>query len=146
MNESYKRGLYRHERRESGRGTEKWESSCKRQTWTMRRHMHAVYTPHKGDWSGKLCIAVSWSPPPILSTLFCSISFITVSWLRNQAIVQLLDHEGQQKIHRGFETGPQSVGGFSKSHWWPWFVTDARGHMSMNANPLAPPMILTFRF
>ena len=78
----------------------------------MRRHMRAVYTPHKGDWTGKLCIAVSWSPPPVLSTLFCSISFITVSWLRNQAIVQLLDHEGQQKIHRGFETGPQSaVGG-----------------------------------
>lgn len=38
---------------------------------------------------------VSLPPPPFLYTLFCSISFITVSWLRNQAIVQLLDHEGQ---------------------------------------------------
>lgn len=41
------------------------------------------------------------SPPPpppspfVLSLPFCSISFITVCWLRNRAVVQLLDHEGQ---------------------------------------------------
>lgn len=33
-------------------------------------------------------------PHPILS--FCSISFITVSWLRNRPIVRVLDGEGQQ--------------------------------------------------
>lgn len=32
--------------------------------------------------------------PPILS--FCSISFITVSWLRDRLIVRVLDREGQQ--------------------------------------------------
>lgn len=108
----------------------------------MRRHIHAVYTPHKGDWTGNLCSAVSWSPPPILSPLFCSISFITASRLWNQAIVQLLDHEGQQYIHCGF--GLQSVGGFSQSHWRPLIGTDVRGRMRMDPNDLQCNMTLNF--
>ena len=68
----------------------------KKQTWMMRSPIHARRLNREPMHR---C-----SPPPILSTLFCSISFITVSWLRNRAIVQLLDHEGQQKIHCGFDT------------------------------------------
>ncbi len=85
--------------------------TVQKQTRMMRRHIRAVYTAHKGDWTGNLCMAVSCSPPPILSPRFCSISFITVSWLRNQAIVQLLDHEGQQYFHCGFDAGRQSADG-----------------------------------
>lgn len=39
---------------------------------------------------------------PPSSLLFCSISFITVSWLRNQAVVRVLDHEGRQRFYCGF--------------------------------------------
>lgn len=57
---------------------------------------------------GSGCSAVSSSIHLLLllplptTTLFCSISFITVSWLRNRAIVRVLDREGQQKLGCGF--------------------------------------------
>lgn len=95
MNESYKRGLYRHERRESGRGTEQQRNGrahVKADVDDETSHTCSLYA--FAEEIGQRTYA-SLSPPPILSTPFCSISFITVCWLRNQAIVQLLDHEGQ---------------------------------------------------
>lgn len=97
MNESYKRGLCRHERREGGRGTERRNG---------RAHVNAdmdddtsyiyIYTPHRGRWTGR---GLSPGLLPPLSLLSFAPLVLLYSWLRNQATVQPSDPEGQQKIH-----------------------------------------------
>lgn len=119
MNESYKRGLYRHERRESGRGTEQQRNGrarVKKQTWMMRSHIHVAYTPHRGDWTGNLCIAallppfspLSFAPLALLQSLGWGIGLLysyLIMKVNKRSIVALIRFCSEGK---GF---PKAVGG-----------------------------------
>lgn len=72
-------------------------------------------------------------PHPSLSTLSCSISFITLSGPRTRAVVQSLDHEGQQWIRRGFDTGSRFSSGFCS-------YRHTAAQILVNPVILAPPL------
>lgn len=93
-----------------------WDVTCVQCVCVWRRRLDreaaAVLSPPP---LFLLLLPLPTTTTTITTTLFCSISFITVSWLRNWAIVRVLDLEGHQKLGCGFVL--QCVtNGLTKSH------------------------------
>ena len=144
MNESYKRGLYRHERGESGRGTERQRNGRahvkgRRGWWDVTCVQSIRLTKEIGPGS-----YASLSPgllPPFSPLSFAPLALLqSLGWGIRLLYSYLIMKVNKRSIVALKLAHSQLWGGGS------WFVTDTRGHMSMNANPLAPPWYWPLRF